>query len=78
MFRNKPYTKCIDCLSNNRLKCKKCMEQIIEDVSKNSLPKRFVRMKEFSATKHGHSKYTQYKKEELKNRHSMEKLKENK
>ena len=34
MFRFKPYTKCFDCLSDTRLKCKKCMANIIDDIEK--------------------------------------------
>ena len=32
MFREKPYTQCFECIQGNRLKCKKCMNTIVEDV----------------------------------------------
>lgn len=40
MFRVKPYTKCIDCLTQDKLRCQNCMEAIIEDIAKNNNPKR--------------------------------------
>ncbi len=45
MFHYKPYTKCIECLSNNRLKCKKCMEQMINDIQNKRLPRNVSKIK---------------------------------
>lgn len=42
MFREKPYTKCMDCLANNRLKCRKCMENIIEDMAHKPPPRKVI------------------------------------
>lgn len=60
MFRIKPYTKCIQCLSNDKLKCRKCMESIIEDISKNENVKRLSKTRESSLK--GGNKYSQIKK----------------
>ena len=32
MFRDKPYTQCFECLQGSRIKCKKCMEGLVESV----------------------------------------------
>lgn len=31
-FRQKPYTQCFECIQSNRLKCKKCMAGLIDDI----------------------------------------------
>lgn len=32
MFRVKPYTKCLDCILTDHLKCKKCMDKLVNDI----------------------------------------------
>ena len=32
MFRDKPYTKCFDCIQGDRLKCKKCMTTLVNNI----------------------------------------------
>lgn len=34
MFREKPYTQCFECIQSTKLKCKKCMNTLVEDVLK--------------------------------------------
>lgn len=29
MFREKPYTKCFECIQGNKIKCKKCMATLV-------------------------------------------------
>lgn len=48
MFRAKPYTKCIDCLTQDRLRCHKCMELIIDNISKKSNPKKVTEIRRLS------------------------------
>lgn len=31
-FREKPYTQCFECIQGNRLKCKKCMATLVDDI----------------------------------------------
>lgn len=52
----------MDCLSNDKLKCRKCMQTIIRDISDNE-NKKNIRVKDVSS-KMGNSKFVQYKKEE--------------
>lgn len=35
MFREKPYTQCFECIQGNKLKCKKCMASLVEDILKD-------------------------------------------
>ena len=34
MFRDKPYTKCYDCIQGNSIKCKKCMALLVNNIIK--------------------------------------------
>ena len=62
MFRLKPYTKCVDCLTNDKLKCKKCMQAIIKDISSNDSQRKNFRIKEVSSN-NLNRKFTQYSRE---------------
>jgi predicted nucleotide-binding protein (sugar kinase/HSP70/actin superfamily) len=33
MFRVKPYTKCLGCIRTDRIKCKDCMEHLVQNAS---------------------------------------------
>lgn len=32
MFRVKPYTTCLDCIRTDHLKCKNCMDKLVNDI----------------------------------------------
>ena len=32
MFRMKPYTKCLDCIRTDNIKCKNCMDKLVNDI----------------------------------------------
>ena len=49
----------MDCLSNDKLKCRKCMQAIIKDISANE-NKKNIRIKDISS-KLTNSKFVQYK-----------------
>jgi hypothetical protein len=63
MFRYKPYTKCAECLSNTRLKCKKCMQAIIESAEGQCHPRNVVKVRHGSPLQT--NKYTQYRQKEV-------------
>lgn len=33
MFRGKPYSKCIDCITSDKLKCKRCMNKLLDTIN---------------------------------------------
>ena len=32
MFRLKPYTKCIDCIKTDKIRCKDCMDKLVNEI----------------------------------------------
>jgi len=34
MFREKPYTQCFECIQGNKLKCKRCMANLVSNILK--------------------------------------------
>ena len=34
MFREKPYTKCAECIEGSRLKCKKCIGELVDTLGR--------------------------------------------
>lgn len=46
MFRVKPYTKCLDCIRTDHLKCKNCMDKLVNEIiskKENGSPKYLLR-----------------------------------
>ena len=46
MFRVKPYTKCVDCIKTDSIKCKNCMDKLVLDImnkNNNSSAKHLLR-----------------------------------